>query len=160
MVFNTLGIKLRAVLWHTNGDEKVDDEAVAVADFRGERRTFRRQEHAAIELGGRKAFALQPGDALDGGGVRHAEPAGDVGRARLAFGFQQVVDQLDIIFEDRRRLGGTRLAEPFGLIGLRRQAEWAPCDARTVFSTISNLRRRRLSASLPFRPRGINAIAI
>ena len=37
MVFNTLCIKLRAVLWHTNGDEKIDHQTMTVADFRSER---------------------------------------------------------------------------------------------------------------------------
>ena len=89
--------------------------------FGGERRAGRGQEDATIEFGGGEAFALQPRDALDGGGVRDAEPAGDVGGPGFAFGAQQVVDQLDIVFEDRRRLRRAGFAETLGLIGLGRQ---------------------------------------
>ena len=71
-----------------------------------------REEHAAIRLGHGKALALQPADRLDRGGVRNAEPAGDVGGPRLAAVRQQVGDQLDIVLAQCAGLRRTRLAEP------------------------------------------------
>src|ERR1700678_1779167 len=44
MVFDALGIKLRAMLRHTDGDEKIDDEPVAGADARGKLQTLLREE--------------------------------------------------------------------------------------------------------------------
>src|SRR5579863_9720540 len=97
MVFDALGIKLGAMFRHADGDEKIDDEAVAGADAGGKIRTLRRQKDAAIKLGGREPLALEPCNALDRGRMRDAEPTGDVDRASLALRGQEIVDQLDII---------------------------------------------------------------
>ena len=73
------------------------------------------EQYAALKFGRGKPLALQPRDALYGGGVRHAEPARDIGRARLAFGRDQIGDQFGVIFQHRRRLGRTRLFESLRL---------------------------------------------
>jgi hypothetical protein len=58
-----------------------------------------RQEHAAIRPCRSQALALQSLDALDCGGVRHAEPAGDIRGPCLALRRQKVGNQLGIILK-------------------------------------------------------------
>src|ERR1019366_779493 len=79
------------------------------------------------------AFALEPGDRLDGGRMGNAEAARDVGRPRLAGAGQEVGDELDIVLEQRGRLRGARLAEAARLRQLRRQLGRRPCDGTGPF---------------------------
>ena len=121
MVFDTLGVEFGAMWRHADRNEEINDQAMASADTRSEIKPTRRKKHAAIELRCRQAFALQPADALDRRGMRHPEPARDIGRPRLPLRRQKIVDQLDIILKHRRGLRGTCLFEPRGLYSLRRK---------------------------------------
>src|SRR5215831_10631699 len=69
------------------------------------------EKHAAVGSCCRKAGAFKARNRLDGGGVRDAEATGNVSRSRLAFAIEQIGDQLDIIFVQRRRLRGACLAK-------------------------------------------------
>ena len=97
---------------HAQRAQHVDDEAVAHPHPIGQLVALLGQKHPAIGPRRRQAGALEARNGLDGGGVRHAEPAGDVGGPRLAFAFEQIRDQLGIILKKRSRLRRPRLAEP------------------------------------------------
>lgn len=85
--------------------------------------SFLGQKDAAVGATGREPRAFEARDRFDGGGMRDAKPARDVGRARPTVGGKQVVDQFDIVFEQRARLRRTGLAEAARLRELGRQFE-------------------------------------
>jgi hypothetical protein len=90
-MLNALGVGFGRLARRADGEEEVDDEAVALARALGHRLSGRRQEHAAIGLGDGEALALQPRDRLARGRVGDAEMAGDVGHARFAASCQNTV---------------------------------------------------------------------
>ena len=106
---------------NADGAQNIDNEPMPGADTIGEAMPLRRQEHAPIELRGGKPVPFQAGDRFDRCRVRHSETVGDIRRARLAAARQKVVDQFDIILEDRRCLCRTRLFKASGLHRLDRQ---------------------------------------
>jgi hypothetical protein len=114
-MFNPLGVEFRILLGNANGAQKIDDEPVAGADSIRKTTSLGGQENAAIELRGHKPFAFEAADGFDRGCMRHAQPAGYVGRARLAAACQEIVDQFDVIFKDSRRLRRTRFFKALGL---------------------------------------------
>ncbi len=69
------------------------------------------EEDAAIGQRRGEALAFEAGDVFYRGRVSDAEALGDIGGAGLAAGGEQVGDQLDILFEQGDRAGGTGLAE-------------------------------------------------
>ena len=110
-MLDALGVGFGRLARRADGDEEVDHQAVALAGAFGHRLAGRGQENAAIGLGPRQPFALQPRDRLARGRMGDAEMIGDVGHARFAVGGVQIGDELGIVFEDRRRSRLPRLAE-------------------------------------------------
>ena len=121
MVLDAFGIGLGGLRGDPERDQHVDHQAVARPHPGGELVAALGQEHPAIGTGGGDPLALEPGDHLDGGRMGYAQPPRDVGRPRLAGAGEEVVDQLDIVLDQRRRLRRARLAEPSRLGELGRQ---------------------------------------
>ena len=120
-MLDPFGIRLGRFERHADRQQQIDHHAMPGAH--PGRQAFARfgQEHAAIRLGDRQTLPLQPPDGLDRCRMRHAQAAGYVGRPSLPAIGQKVGNQLDIILQQRARLGGARLAEAAGLSRLFRQ---------------------------------------
>jgi hypothetical protein len=121
VVLYALGIEFRALLRDTDSAQKINDEPVPGADALRKPMALRSQEHAAIELRRRKPLPLQASDRLNGRGVSHPEPTGNIRGARLAAARQEIVDQFDIVLENCTSLRRTCLFKPPRLNGLDRQ---------------------------------------
>jgi len=121
VMLDALGIEFRALLGDTDGAQKIDNEPMPGADAIGETMSLRRQEHAAVELRCGKPLALEAGDRLDRGRMGDAQPAGDIGRARLSAASKEIVDQFDVILKDRCRLSRTRFFKAPRLHRLNRE---------------------------------------
>ena len=127
VVLDAFGVGLGGFGRHAERAQQIDHQPVAHAHAVGERVALFGQEHAAIGPRGRQAGALEARDGLDRGGVRDAEPPGDVGRPRLALARQQIRDQFGIVLEQRGRLRRPRLAEAARLGAFRRKLCHAIC---------------------------------
>lgn len=115
VMLDPFGILFRGFLRYADRGEKFDHDAMAIAAFRGERRSCVRQGDAAIGQGGSQAFAFQPSDRLDGGGMGDAKAARDFSWPRAACAGYEIINQFGVIFQQCRGLGGARFTEAPGL---------------------------------------------
>ena len=121
MMLDALGVGLGRFGRHAECAQDIDDEPMANAHAFRQPLPLAGEEHAAIWPRGGQSGALEPRNRLDCGGVGDAEAACNISRARLADVLQEVGDQLDIVFQKRRRLRRAGLAEPPGLGAFGRQ---------------------------------------
>ena len=111
IMLDAFGIGFRGFGGHAQGLQDIHDQPVPRPHAGRELLSFFGQKYPAVGAAGREPAAFEARDGLDGSRMRDAKPARDIGRTRLAVGGKQVVDQFDIVFEQRARLRRTRFAE-------------------------------------------------
>jgi len=116
VVLDSLGVDPRPLLAHADRLEKVLHQLMPPPGMLRELSACIREEHRPIGAARDQALALQPTERLADRRMRHAQPLGDLDRARFAFGIDQLRDQLDVVLGDLQAVGLPGLPEACGLL--------------------------------------------
>lgn len=99
MVLHAFGVALGDFRAYANGQQKFVDNLVLDATFLSQLLAFVREKNRTVRFGGDVAIALKSCQCFAGSRLRNAHTVGHIDQPGFAIDADQIIDELDIVFD-------------------------------------------------------------